>query len=60
MIDEEPIAQHHHPEYRRVVKGSPEGSSLLKAIRNRVEPLGGEKLDIAPREPMRSPPMFKE
>ncbi len=29
--------------------------SLAKAIRARIEPLGGIDLDIAPREPMRSP-----
>jgi antitoxin FitA len=40
--------------------GSSRGSSLLKAIRRRVEPLGGVELEIAPREDMRNPPTFEE
>jgi antitoxin FitA len=40
--------------------GSSRGSSLLKAIRSRIEPLGGVELEIASREPMRNPPTFEE
>jgi len=39
---------------------SSRGSSLLKAIRRRVEPLGGVDLEIAPRQDMRTPPTFEE
>jgi len=31
------------------------GSTLVKSIRSRIEPLGGVELEIAPREPMRDP-----
>jgi plasmid stability protein len=40
--------------------GSSRSLSLLKAIRRRVEPLGGVELEIAPREDMRNPPTFEE
>jgi len=33
---------------------------LVKAIRRRIEPLGGLELDIAPREAVREPPGFEE
>ncbi|HUI62980.1 MAG TPA: hypothetical protein VLX90_22315 [Steroidobacteraceae bacterium] len=33
---------------------------LVKAIRRRIEPLGGVDLDIAPREAVREPPGFEE
>ena len=32
------------------------GRDLVRSIRTRIEPLGGEELEIAPREPMREPP----
>ncbi len=34
------------------------GAALVRAIRARVEPLGGIELDIPPREQMREPPDF--
>jgi plasmid stability protein len=40
--------------------GPSRGSSLLEAIRSRIEPLGGVELEIAPREDMRNPPTFEE
>jgi plasmid stability protein len=40
--------------------GSARASSLVKAIRARIEPLGGAELEIAPREPMRNPLTFEE
>lgn len=36
------------------------GASLYAAIRTRMEPLGGEDLELPPREPMREPPDFGE
>ena len=39
---------------------SARASSLVKAIRARMEPLGGVELEIAPREPMRNPLAFEE
>ena len=33
-------------------------TNLAQAIRARFAPLGGVKLDIPPREPMREPPQF--
>ena len=33
-------------------------TNLASAIRARFAPLGGVKLDIPPREPMRDPPQF--
>ncbi|HWM69686.1 MAG TPA: hypothetical protein VNO35_24120 [Steroidobacteraceae bacterium] len=34
-------------------------STLVEAIRSRVEPLGGVELQIPPREPMRDPPAYR-
>lgn len=36
------------------------GASLYRAIRARVEPLGGIELALPSREPMREPPDFGE
>ena len=33
-------------------------TNLAAAIRSRFAPLGGVKLDLPPREPMRDPPRF--
>jgi plasmid stability protein len=40
--------------------GSARAPSFVKAIRARIEPLGGVELEIAPREPMRNPLTFEE
>ena len=32
------------------------GRDLVRSIRERIEPLGGVELEIAPREPVRDPP----
>ena len=37
------------------VRGS-SGRDLVRSIRERIEPLGGMELEIAPREPVRDPP----
>ena len=34
------------------------GEDLFRAIRARVEPLGGIELELPPREPIREPPSF--
>lgn len=34
------------------------GAALVRAIRARVEPLGGIELELPPRGPMREPPDF--
>lgn len=34
------------------------GALLVKVIRARMEPFGGIKLELPPREPMREPPDF--
>ena len=34
------------------------GEDLYRAIRARVEPLGGIELELPPREPIREPPSF--
>ena len=34
------------------------GEELYRAIRARVEPIGGIELELPPREPMREPPNF--
>ena len=34
------------------------GEELYRAIRARVEPIGGIELELPPREPMREPPSF--
>ncbi|MYE31836.1 MAG: plasmid stabilization protein [Chloroflexi bacterium] len=34
------------------------GEELYRAIRARVEPIGGIELELPPREPMREPPTF--
>jgi plasmid stability protein len=35
-----------------------QAQSLVETIRARIEPLGGVDLDIAPREPLREPPVI--
>jgi antitoxin FitA len=35
-------------------------TNLFEAIRRRITPIGGVKLDIPEREPMREPPRFEE
>ena len=35
------------------------GEDLYRAIRARVEPLGGIELELPPREPIREPPRFE-
>lgn len=61
-------AQHGHSmeeEVRSILRSAlredPEkttGAALVKAVRARVEPLGGMELELPPREPMREPPDF--
>ncbi len=34
------------------------GGDIYRAIRARVEPLGGIELELPPREPIREPPSF--
>lgn len=36
------------------------GDSLVRAIRARIEPLGGIELELPAREPVRPPPDFTE
>jgi plasmid stability protein len=40
--------------------GAARSSTLVKAIRARIEPLGGVELEIARRETMRNPLTFEE
>ncbi|MCL1926880.1 MAG: hypothetical protein FWF95_07080 [Syntrophorhabdaceae bacterium] len=43
-----------------VRKEEDSGAALYAAIRARVEPLGGQELELPPREPMRDPPDFSK
>jgi len=37
---------------------APDGGSLWRDIRRRIEPLGGVDLELPPRDPIRPPPEF--
>jgi len=43
---------------RDAVEPKPRHRNLVKAIRARIEPLGGVNLELPPREPGREPPSF--
>ena len=47
-----------HAAIRKAIEHKAAPRNLARAIRARIEPLGGVDLELPPREPMREPPDF--